>query len=117
MADKEKEAEKKEEAKAQKIKEALKKTKTKKADKKPKETMDGITENLLRKPGGVTKAEIVSVLVKKYPKKDKDTIADTTRRRLSGYLQRKRGVKIVKDDDGKYSIVSKTTKTKTKKSA
>jgi hypothetical protein len=94
------------EKKAQEVKDALAKSKKQKKDKKPKETMDGITEELLKKPGGVTKAEIVNVLVKKYPKKDKDTIADTTRRRLNGYLQRKRGLDIAKDDDGKYSIVT-----------
>jgi hypothetical protein len=96
--------------KAKEIKEALAKSKATKKAKTPRVTIDGVTMELLKKPGGVTKKEIVTVLVKKFPKHDKETLGDTTRRRLNGYLQRIKNVTIKKDDNGKYKIVTKTAK-------
>lgn len=96
--------------KAEEIRAALKKSKAnKKKDKAPKETIDSFTEQLLRKPGGVTLAEAKKEVVKKFgskPNKSKETLEDTTSRRIKGgYLAKKLKVKITKDDNGKYSIV------------
>jgi len=100
--------------KAEEIKAALKKSKGKKKDKTPKETIDSFTEQLLRKPGGVTLAEAKKEVVKHFgskPNKNKETLEDTTSRRIKGgYLAKKLKVKITKDDNGKYSIVESKKK-------
>ena len=96
------------------IVEALKKDGVTKKDKKaagakstgPRVTIDSVTMDLLRKPGGVTKADIVAALVKAFPGHPEETLDATTKRRISHYLSNKFGVKITKDDNGKYSIAA-----------
>ena len=96
------------------IVEALKKGGTTKKGKKaagskstsPRVTIDSVTMDLLRKPGGVTKADIVAALVKAFPGHPAETLEATTKRRISHYLANKFGVKITKDDNGKYSIAA-----------
>ena len=96
------------------IVEALKKGGTTKKGKKaagskstsPRVTIDSVTMDLLRKPGGVTKADIVAALVKAFPGHPEETLEATTKRRISHYLSNKFGVKITKDDNGKYSIAA-----------
>jgi len=93
---------------------ALKKGGTKKGKKTatgskstgPRVTIDSVTMDLLRKPGGVTKADIVAALVKAFPGHPAETLEATTKRRISHYLSNKFGVKIKKDDNGKYSIAA-----------
>ena len=93
---------------------ALKKGGTKKGKKtatgskstSPRVTIDSVTMDLLRKPGGVTKADIVAALVKAFPGHPAETLEATTKRRISHYLSNKFGVKITKDDNGKYSIAA-----------
>jgi len=92
---------------------ALKKGGTKKGKKvagskstSPRVTIDSVTMDLLRKPGGVTKADIVAALVKAFPGHPAETLEATTKRRISHYLSNKFGVKIKKDDNGKYSIAA-----------
>jgi hypothetical protein len=48
--------------------------------------------------------ELLEVLVKDFPGHGADTLRRTTIRRLHGYLEKTYGVKIVKDDNGVYSI-------------
>jgi len=72
----------------------------------PRVTIDSVTMDLLRKPGGVTKADIVAALVKAFPGHPAETLEATTKRRISHYLSNKFGVKIKKDDNGKYSIAA-----------
>ena len=95
------------------IVDALKKGGTKKGKKatgskstSPRVTIDSVTMDLLRKPGGVTKADIVAALVKAFPGHPAETLEATTKRRISHYLSNKFGVKIKKDDNGKYSIAA-----------
>jgi hypothetical protein len=99
------------EDKDKKIVDALKRSKGKKAAKKsPKKTIDKVTMELLRKPGGMTLNSIHKALLKDFPGHDSDVLKQTTKRRLHGYLQAKHGVNIKKDDNGKYSIVNKKKK-------
>lgn len=104
------------EAKAKAIVDAVTKAKTSKKSKmaKPKSpTIDSMTMELLRKDGGVTVKEIAKAIKKAKPSHDLKVLEDTSKRRVTGYLQNKFGVKIVKDDDGKYAI--KVTKAKNNK--
>ena len=94
------------------IVDALKKGTTKKGDKKvagskgPRVTIDSVTMDMLRRPGGATKAELVSALVKAFPGHPEKTLESTTKRRIQHYLKNKFGVKINKDDNGKYTIAA-----------
>ena len=90
------------------IAEAVNKAKDKKVkDKKtPRVTIDSVTMDLLKTPGGLSLSDIHKELVKRFPKHDPDTLKSTTKRRLNGYLKSKHGAKIVKDDEGKYSIAA-----------
>ena len=95
------------------IVDALKKGTTKKGNKvagskstSPRVTIDNFTMDMLKKPGGATKAEIVAALVKAFPKHPEKTLESTTKRRISYYLKNKCGVKINKDDNGKYTIAA-----------
>jgi hypothetical protein len=71
-------------------------------------TIDGITLELLRRPGGASPEEIVEVVSKEKPSRDKDVLLETTKRRLNlsprGYLRAKHGVKIEKSENGRYFI-------------
>lgn len=68
-------------------------------------TLDKITEEHLRRPGGATVEEIVEAELKVYPEKDRAVLMDTTKRRLlPSYLPKKLGVEIVKDEDERYYI-------------
>jgi hypothetical protein len=97
----------KEEAKAKALKEALVKGKGKKAKGKaetnPGHTIDNVTMKLLEQP--ITTAELVKKLAKEFPSHDVEVLKKTTKRRLTGYLAKKRGIKIVKNDAGEYHIV------------
>ena len=95
------------------IVDALKKGTTKKGNKvagskstSPRVTIDNFTMDMLKKPGGATKAEIVAALVKAFPKHPEKTLESTTQRRISYYLKNKCDVKINKDDNGKYTIAA-----------
>jgi len=103
-----------EDAKADAIKKAVnKKGKGKtKGDKKsgktaepktPRRTIDSVTMEKLSHP--ITLDNLHKELCKEFPDHDKDVLLHTTKRRLQGYLHRKCGVKIVKNDDGQYHIV------------
>ena len=71
----------------------------------PRVTIDSVTMDMLRRPGGATKAELVSALVKAFPG-HAATLEATTKRRISHYLANKFGVKINKSNDGKYTIAA-----------
>jgi len=113
---KEKEAK---EEKAKAIKAALEKTTKAKKEKKAKgepsnrKTIDNFTVELLKRTGGITLADAKAAVVKEFgvgkkeSKEAKKTLEDTTERRIKGgYLAKKLGKTIKKDDDGKYSLVA-----------
>ena len=83
-----------------------KKVKKDKKDKTPRVTIDSVTMDLLKKPGGMSLSSIVKELAKQFPKHNVDTLKATTKRRVCGYLKNKHGVVIKKDDNGKYSIAA-----------
>jgi len=86
---------------------AVEKAKDKKVKaKKKRVTIDSVTMELLRKPGGMSLSTIIKELTKQVPDHDADVLKHTTKRRLNGYLKQKFGVKIKKDDNGKYSIAA-----------
>ncbi len=90
------------------IAKAVEKAKDKpvKAKKKKRVTIDSITMELLKRPGGMSLSTLHTELMKQFPGHDADVLKHTTKRRLNGYLKQKFGVKIKKDDDGKYSIAA-----------
>jgi len=134
--------------KFQEIKNALKAVKkvTTNKERTPRVTIDSVTLGLLMDGKGHTKLQIVSEVSKTFPDKfandatwkkslSKETAAHlspddkqkvearavlyiTTSRRLNGYLKNKYDVTIKKDDNGKYTIVTKKNRrtTKNKKS-
>ena len=85
---------------------AVEKAKDKPKAKKKRVTIDSVTMELLKKPGGISLSSIHAELMKQFPDHDADVLKHTTKRRLNGYLKQKFGVKIKKDDDGKYSIAA-----------
>lgn len=91
---------------AEGLEKAVKKTK-KSGDGTPHTTIDSVTMELLKTPGGMTLSEIHQAIMKKFPGHDSDVLKNTTKRRLNGYLANKFGVTIKKNNDGKYSIASK----------
>jgi hypothetical protein len=76
----------------------------------PRVTMDSVTLELVRRPQGVTLDEAASIVAKKFPKHDATTVHNTTARRLKGYLAQKYGIKIARDDNGRYREVVKRKK-------
>jgi len=68
-----------------------------------RKTIDSMTIELL-KEGPKTPEELVEAILKEFPNKDKSTLLNTTKRRLHGYLRDKRGLTILKTEDGRYYI-------------
>jgi hypothetical protein len=75
--------------------------------KTPRHTIDSVTVELLAK-GPITLADLHKAVCKQFPQHDKDVLLNTTKRRLTGYLQSK-GFKIAKNDDGKYRLLKKAS--------
>ena len=67
-------------------------------------SIDARTLELLRTPGGMRIEEIHRILCEEYPDHNQATLWKTTKRRLHGHLQKKYGIRIIKDAEGKYSI-------------
>jgi outer membrane biosynthesis protein TonB len=86
-----------------------KKGKDKKKDKKEKpkkkkgKSIDQATLELLQKKP-IKFDALLAALCKQFPENDEDTLKRTTRRRLTGHLQNKFGVKILKSKKGAYSV-------------
>lgn len=78
-----------------------------KAKKEKAPTIDDLTFECIQGKGMSLKA-IVGVLMKKFAHKDRfddeEHVTKMTRRRLTGHIQTKYGVKIVKSDRGIYSV-------------
>jgi len=73
----------------------------KKAGGSREKSLDKVTLGIL-KEGTSTLKQIVKALKKEFPDHDAETLERTTKRRVTGYLQTKYGVKITKNDDGTY---------------
>ena len=86
---------------------AQKKAKEKKARKPRKASLDKVTLELISGKGMSFDA-LVNALVKKFPeyqdKKKRKTLESTTKRRLTGHLQKKFNVKIMKSKTGVYKV-------------
>jgi len=80
------------------------KTKEKKTVKKEKkESFDSATLELLQtKPMKIE--TLVKALLKRFPDADEEKLTRTTKRRVTGHLQNKYGVKITKSKNGAYSV-------------
>lgn len=84
-----------------------KKAKEKKARKPKKASLDKVTFELISGKG-MSMDGLVNALVKKFPEyqneKKRKTLENTTKRRLTGHLQKKFNVKIVKSKTGVYRV-------------
>jgi hypothetical protein len=72
-----------------------------------RESIDSYTFSLVSRTNGVTYKEAVTLVTRKFPKRDSTVLALTTARRLKGYLSKKYNVRIESDDSGRYKIVRK----------
>lgn len=69
-------------------------------------SMDDRTLELVRdNPHRYSEEEISQIICEEWPDKNRDTIRNTTHRRLHGHLDRTKGVRIERDANGKYFIV------------
>jgi hypothetical protein len=69
-------------------------------------TMDDRTFELVRdNPHRFSEEEIYQIICEEWPGKVRETVRNTTHRRLTGHLNRTKGVRIEKDASGKYFVV------------
>ena len=82
-----------------KIKEQSKERKTRTKGK----SMDSVTMDLLKKKP-ITMEVLVKAVAKEFPEADEEVLTRTTKRRVTGHLQKKYNVTITKSKKGAYSI-------------
>jgi hypothetical protein len=71
---------------------------------RPKDkTINGVTFKVLEE-GPKTFEPIFEAVVKQFPKRDKDVLRKTTKRRLGAYFRNTYGIEICKDKNGTYYI-------------
>ncbi len=78
-----------------------------KADKKPKgEKKPGVIAEILARlrKGPATKEQILEHLVKAFPDREAESMKGTINVQVPGRISREQGVKVTKDDKGRYTI-------------